>query len=212
MVPFRYTLLADGTSDRCLIRIIDWILEKHPIGQQRSIRGLFADPRLLHEPEKRLPARILQAVAEFPCDVLFVHRDAEGVPADERISEIKAAAAEAKLSAHIPVVPVRMTEAWLLLDERAIRMAAGNPNGTVPLPIPSRHAEELLDPKRVLNECLVAASEKSGRRKARFKRDISLRRQRVAAFVDDFSPLRGLSAFTRFERDTKQAIEDVIEA
>jgi hypothetical protein len=37
---------------------------------------------------------------------------------------------------HIPVVPVRMTEAWLLADEFAIRSAPGNPNGTQSLDLP----------------------------------------------------------------------------
>ena len=31
------------------------------------------------------------------------------------------------------IVPVRMTEAWLLLDESAIRRVAGRPHGDEPL-------------------------------------------------------------------------------
>jgi hypothetical protein len=34
------------------------------------------------------------------------------------------------------VVPVRMMEAWLLIDEMAIRRVAGNPNGRIPIELP----------------------------------------------------------------------------
>jgi hypothetical protein len=34
------------------------------------------------------------------------------------------------------VVPVRMTKAWLTVDEAAIRKAARNPLGTAPLELP----------------------------------------------------------------------------
>jgi hypothetical protein len=44
-----------------------------------------------------------------------------------------------------------MTEAWLLIDEKAIREAAGNPKGRQPLNLPKpSKTEELSDPKETL--------------------------------------------------------------
>ncbi len=150
------------------------------------------------------------AIVDYPCELLFVHRDAEGQGLEARITEIGDAAAAAGIQDYVPIVPVRMTEAWLLLDEQAIRQAADNPNGTVPLPLAPGLPEQLSDPKWVLRECLIVASEKKGRRLAKFRRDMSRRMQRVATFIDDFSPLRSLSAFIRFEQDTLDALHKTL--
>ena len=57
----------------------------------------------------------------------------------------------------ICVIPVRMTEAWLLIDEKAIRIAAGNRNGTEILEIPKLHElESLPDPKKLLYELIIS--------------------------------------------------------
>ena len=99
-------------------------------------------------------------------DVLVVHRDAERQTVDDRLAEIRAALQSAALEWHlIPVIPVRMTEAWLLLDESAIRLVAGRPTGTEPLNLPSvAQVEAEPDPKSCLQEVLATASGLSGRR------------------------------------------------
>jgi hypothetical protein len=52
-----------------------------------------------------------------------------------------------------------MTEAWLLIDERPIRLAAGNPNGTQNLDLPDiRTLEDIPNPKHVLRGALLAAT------------------------------------------------------
>jgi hypothetical protein len=108
----------------------------------------------------------------------------------------------------VPVVPVRMTEAWLLVDERAIRQAADNPNGSAPLGLPAlRHIESLPDPKQVLRRALETACQKKGRRLAQFRRGLSWRVQRVADLMQEFQRLRELSAFQQLETDTRVALE-----
>ena len=129
MTPLRYTLLADGPSDRCLLRIIDWLLGSLPNASPPAIAAQFADPRLLPNRPSTLSGRMLQAVECYPCSILFVHRDAEREPFENRMREIELAADEAKIRHRVPVIPVRMTEAWLLLEIGAIRTAADNPNG-----------------------------------------------------------------------------------
>jgi hypothetical protein len=142
--------------------------------------------------------------------LLFVHRDAETASLDVRLNEIKEAVLYASVknetSTVVCVVPVRMTEAWLLFDIGAIRQAAGNPNGTVPLNLPAlSNIEALPDPKKVLHDILREATELSTRRKKRF--DTNRAVQRVPDFIEDFSPLRGLSAFNALEDEVKETIE-----
>ncbi|MEO1077329.1 MAG: hypothetical protein AAFX41_15395, partial [Bacteroidota bacterium] len=74
----------------------------------------------------------------YPCDVLFVHRDAENAShTADRFGEIDAGVRAADLDLPcIPIVPVRMSEAWLLFDEMALREAAGRPRGRMPITMP----------------------------------------------------------------------------
>ena len=119
----KFTLLADGSSDRVLIPLLCWCLRRAGL---ENISSEWADAGRM--PVARdLAERVAHAVDLYPCDLLFVHRDAEGEDPAVRRDEIRRAASALKYSL-VPVIPVRMTEAWLLFDERAIRLAAGNPN------------------------------------------------------------------------------------
>jgi hypothetical protein len=100
-----------------------------------------------------------------------------------------------------------MSEAWLLVDERAIREAAGRPSGTKSLDLPRvRDLERIADPKALLREMILQASEATGRRRDRLKRDLPARVHRVADLIEDYSPLRQLPGFQRFERDLASAL------
>lgn len=211
MMVLRYTLIADGSSDRCLLRIIDWVLDNAVRSDPLRVVSQSADLRQLKRPPQGLDNRIREALRLYPCDILFVHRDAERESREDRVAEIQRAIDMTRREIHVPVVPVRMTEAWLLIDEGAIRRAADNPSGTVALTLPPRtQLERLPDPKTMLNNVLAYASEKTGRRLDQFRRDLNFRVQRVADVIQDFSPLRALDAFASFEKDTQSALSTFI--
>ena len=197
MQPLRYTLLADGSSDRALLPILTWLL-RQSCGAI-PIEAEFADLRRLPHPPKKLSERIHWSVELYPCDLLFVHRDAESAPIEEREAEIRKALKESSVEDSVRVVcvvPVRMQEAWLLIDEAALRRAAGNPNGTQPLAMPDvQRLEELSDPKQLIRDLLRQASELQGRRLERFNWRSSA--HRVAEMIGDFSILYRLAAFQR---------------
>jgi len=201
-LPLSCTLAGDGSTDRALRPVLEWFLGQLPFLQRRGFTVQVAAPGVnLHE-------RLSRAVQEYPCDVLFVHRDAEREPREKRVEEIRRAVITAGVPACVPVVPVRMTEAWLLIEEGAIRRAAGNPNGEVSLPLPRLASLETVpDPKKLLRSCLIQASEKTGRRLQQFERDLPDRVQRVAELISDFSPLRQLPAFRDFESEAREALE-----
>lgn len=202
MTLLTYTLVADGPSDRCLLPIINWTIANAPSHEELSIDSQFADFRDAPETPQSLTEKIRRAVQEYPCDVLFVHRDAEREEPARRRDEIEQAAREAGVNTVVCIVPVRMSEAWLLFDESAIRRAAGNPHGNVALKLPPiQRIESQPDPKALLQNALMTASESSGRRLKQFQRDLRILRHRVAELIEDFSPLRSLSAFQDFERD-----------
>jgi hypothetical protein len=99
-----------------------------------------------------------------------------------------------------------MLEAWLLFDEDAVRVAAGNPHGKVRLKLPPlKQVESLPDPKSQLYELLKQASELTGRRLKTFNPHERI--HRLAELINDFSPLHVLSAFQAFEIDINDLID-----
>jgi hypothetical protein len=205
MRELRYTLVSDGSSDRALMPLLTWLLRQH-LGETCAIQAAWADLARLPRRPKGLEERVRAALDLFPCDLLFVHRDAEREPFERRLEEIQTAcAALGDAVAFVRVVPVRMQEAWLLVDEAALRRAAGNPNGRDPLELPPRkRLDQLPDPKETLHGLLRDASGLTGRRLKRFAPQA--RALRVAEFIEDFAPLRGLPAFAVLEAELLQVI------
>jgi hypothetical protein len=207
MKSLRCTLVADGPSDEALLPILNWLLRRCQVAIPFEL--VFSDFRHLRSPPRGLADRIREAIDLYPCDLLFVHRDAESEPAERRFSEIKGAENVLRIQQVIPpvvcVVPVRMTEALLLFDERAIRRAAGNPNGSVRLDLPRiNECERIPDPKAILHDALRVASQLTKRRLK--KHLVTNGSRRVAGLIDDFEPLRDLSAIRTLESDLSAMI------
>ena len=204
MTVLRSTLLSDGSSDRALIPILNWLLQSKVT--QLSLPGTqWADFGYRRIKPQNLAERVRCAAEDYPCDLLFVHRDAEGQNQDDRRNEILRAVREAGINPPaICVIPVRMTEAWLLLDEEAIRLASGNPRGRRPLDLPARVSiERVVDPKEVLFQALRIASEQTGRRLSNLR--VEERRHRVAELMD-YVLLRRLPAFQNLEVELNAAL------
>jgi hypothetical protein len=172
--------------------------------------GDWANPIAFDTRGRDIEARAAQALRHYPCNLLFVHRDADGAGLLARKEEIQQGLRRAAIAVPaICVVPVRASEAWLLCEESAIRLAAGNPDGRVALSLPPvRKIENLADPKTVLNNSLIAASECTGRRRENFLRELAHRKHLVASNIADFSQLRRLPSFTSFENDLKTILID----
>lgn len=204
-----YTLLSDGSSDKALMSILTWLLRVHEV--ECAIQSNWADLRRLPKPPKTLPPRIITSLDLYPCNLLFVHRDAEKEPRQKRVLEIEEALKVVKQSTPVPpvvcVIPVRMQEAWLLFDEVALRTASGNPRGHQQLQLPDiTKVEQLADPKEILHNLLREASGLTGRRLKQFS--VHERVHRLAELIDDFSPLRSLPAFKTLEIELEQVIRE----
>lgn len=110
-------------------------------------------------------------------------------------------------SSYVAVVPIRMTEAWMIHDKQAIRRASGNPNGTVTLKLPpASRAEHDPDPKSTLERALLDASELTGRRREKKKTEFPQMRARTAELIEDFGPLKTVPAFKAFLTALKSAL------
>jgi hypothetical protein len=161
----------------------------------------------LRRPPRDLAGRIRVAFEIAPCDLLFVHRDAEREDPELRRKEIDEAVRGFGMPPSVPVVPVRMTEAWLLWNEAAIRRVAGNPRGrgALGLPLPGE-VERRPDPKADLHGALLEASGLKGRRRDGLRP--STLRVLLAEAIDDYSPLRAAGAFARLEADVQRVVRE----
>lgn len=201
MRHIQFTLFADGPTDRALLPVLDWLIrEAH--GPDTIAHEFLFRPQF--RTDLSFTARLQIALGLAPCDILFIHRDAEKQDPLLRYDEIAKAVENLSIQyaevPHVCVVPVRMTEAWLLADESAIRQAAGRPRSTEPLVLPNlNRLENIPDPKAILYELLREASGKKGRRRTSF--DVREAAALVPKFVASFSPLRQLGAFARLEAD-----------
>jgi hypothetical protein len=127
--------------------------------------------------------------------LLFMHRDSESESLDARLKEFQGIERENV----VPVITVRMTEAWLLVDSKAIACAADRPSAAVSLPSVGS-LEGLADPKADLEDLLrEAAGNLTGRKSKRFNESIVQRRVNVANRIEDFSALEALPAFRHFQ-------------
>ena len=181
-----YAVVADGETDRLLVPIIQWAVHRLDPGVE------------ILEPEfRKRRGGVAQFLAEYRTGamLIFVHRDAETLTLNERLEEFVAV----DRGEVIPVVPVRMSESWLLFDGTAIANAAGSPSSRVAVPAIVQ-IENSAEPKDRLDDLLFgAAGAPRGRRGKIFKRSIAQRRVSVAEYITDYSPLESLPAFRRFQ-------------
>lgn len=207
MTELRYTLVTDGSSDIALVPILTWLLREN--GIEYAIQSEWADlSRIPHRKRRRLEDKIHYGLELYPCDLLFVHRDAEREPRENRVNEITTAIQSIPISVppRICVVPVRMQEAWLLFDEPAINRAAGNSSNRQSLDLPRiNQLETLPNPKVELYDRLKLASNRKGRHLRKFQ--VNEHARHVTQFIQDFSPLRALSAFDALESELQRIIE-----
>lgn len=202
MTALRFTLLAEGSSDRVLLFALGWLLKTN---SSRPFTGDWADFSRLRHPPRSLAQKIPTACELFPCDLLFVHRDADRERLEDRKVEIEEALEAIDRPPVVCVIPVRMTEAWFLHDELALRSAVNRSTAGERLALPARAGIEALpDPKALLHDLLRRSAGFSTRRLAAFRPERAV--HRLAELIEDYSPLRDLSAFSALENDLRSVL------
>ena len=197
----RFLLVCEGISDTALI--------SH-IGRLMIHYGIYDPEGSSWDKKGTLVQRIRDAITYYEsCDLLLVHRDADAsretrsAGPERRYAEIEGAVrASGFTGPWVGIVPVRMTESWLLLDEAAIRRIAGKPTGNDPLDLPAlRRVESEPEPKGRLEKALILASGLSGRRLSRFERNFSAHRQQLLENLPVCGPLEQVPSWVRFRDD-----------
>lgn len=193
-------LVCDGTSDYGIQHAVDWLMAQH----FDNVPYRFLIAKQVIPARGPLGDRLRKAVELYLPDILICHRDSEGGDFTVRNAEIEQAA-NGLLTPVVKAVPVRMIESWLLLDAAAIRSAAMNRNGRMELVLPrTRHVEDIPDPKSLVLSLVSTASGFDGRRLQKFNSHRA--RSRISSFISDWSLLRDLPSFARFESELTNSV------
>ena len=208
-MTIRFLLVCEGSSDAALISHISRMLlqfdHSDPQGVSWTRSGLLVD-------------KIQQGLEHSGgCDLLLVHRDADSdidtarAGPGKRYEEIAEAIARSEyIGPWAGIVPVHMTETWLLLEPSAIRRVAGKPNGTVPLGLPERgEVERESNPKGCLEQALISASETTGRRLKKLRRDLPHLRRLLLEDLPAGGSLESVPSWVRFRNDLSVAAAGV---
>lgn len=197
----RFLLICEGSSDAALVSHIEELLID--CGASEADGSAWYHGRGLRD-------KIRRGLQDHgSVDLLFVHRDADSAGRPARLKEIETGRAAAGHRGRcVGVIPVRMTEAWLLADEAAIRTVAGRPRGTEPLDLPAPgKLEEVADPKRMLEYALrQAATPRGRRRRKRFAADFGGLRRQLLETLPVGGPLEQVAAWVRFRKDVADAV------
>lgn len=199
----RFLLVCEGSSDAPLVSHIERLLIECGASEadgSASYRGGRVEDKIQHG---------LQYYGE--ADLLLVHRDADKAGAETRYREIATAVSAAGYTGPwVGLVPVRAMEAWLLVDEDAIRRVAGRPSGTVVLALPSpQEVETIADPKEMLRQVLIAAGAPQGvRRRKKFTREFGERRRQLAENLATGGSLERVAAWVKFREDVTEVVDN----
>jgi hypothetical protein len=204
-----FVLIAEGSSDRGMVRHLETLCIDAGADEAS---GIAPDFSRLHGVGHSLRDKLRVAVELEPsANLFFLHRDADSRDHRPRLDEIREAIQTNKMEMpSIAVVPVQETEAWLLLDEQAIRRVAANPRGRVPLNLPLPSAvEKVARPKELLQRALITAAEVTGRRLDRFKEQFGTQRRTPLEFLPIGGPLQQVDSWTRLRADIRAALESI---
>ncbi len=197
-----FVLVCEGSSDENLVPHLRELLVHSGVKQATGTAPQYSC--LPTRVSRNIKSRIEAALQlERSANLLFVHKDADSPDPNSRYKEIGEGIVQAGyLGFWIGVVPVQETEAWLLLDEEAIRRVAGRPNGTIQLNLPRPEAiETVSDAKRMLRDAIITASETTGRRRERIKRRFPEIRSRLLRELKKSTSLERLPSWSRLKND-----------
>lgn len=197
-----FFLLCEGTSDEALVGHLETLVARHGVDEVIGIARSGGGS--VHEKVRTLR----DEGTKF--DFVAVHRDSDERDAGPRVDEVDTALRELGVIG-CPVVPVQMTEAWLLVDESAIRAVVGRPSGREPLGLPRvRDIEVTRDPKAILRAALLAAVGATGRRRKVAVREWSTHRRILLERLDVDGAVQELPSWQRLVADIGEVVRLVL--
>jgi hypothetical protein len=202
MVFWTITLVGEGNRDHAIAEIIEWIFRTKSTLLESQFHVVFAEECVMSS-GKNFRERVVIARQLYPANLYVIHRDVDGPPSslDEKTTQIMDELDGVfGVDEMVLVLPVRSTEAWLTVDEMAIRIAVGNRNGNQILNLPAlSEIESELNIKAVFETSLQLASGLNAERWQRKVNSFGNVGLLVAKAIVSFEKLRRFESFNQFE-------------
>lgn len=211
---------AEGSTDgRFLTQIIKKAVEYIVNYESKGNIDVF-DIDILHPKKNNVsfPEYAIEAVKEAienGKQILILHSDSDKDTYDQRM-EHKFIPAKEAMSTNtdeeireyrdylVPIIPVRMIEAWMLADKSLFKEQLGTTVSDDVLGLTSL-PEEMADPKRKINEAIRIAREHSTHKKQLNVEDISELYEIMGAKLERQNLLRQ-SSYCKFEDEIRKAL------
>lgn len=220
MTHLAMALFAEGSTDHQFIRIVAQRTAEHILNQNSPMVVDVLDPQIVERSPGKQAKRILDAAhSAYGFHLLLVHADADARTRDtawaDRIEPGLQRVLEASKDCNqvcdkpVPVIPVQMTEAWMLADPFAFAETMGYEIPPTELGLPRRpsQVENFADPKAKLKEAIRTAQSNRPRRRRRDLK-ISDLYEPLAGTVR-LDRLAGVPAFCQFQTDLTQALREL---
>ena len=143
-----------------------------------EVQDAFVSGQEFKSEHRNRAERVFEAFGQFlnqgAIDLLFIHADGDNDPTRalaERIAPCITRIKKeqfARAFAIVPVIPVRMTEAWALADATALQSVLGTTRSPSDLGLSDhilRSLETLAEPKALLKEVMQRSGAQKGRRR-----------------------------------------------
>jgi hypothetical protein len=198
-------LYAEGPTDE---RFLSIIIQRTAEGLLLRLGQTVVDvltpiilrPKFTHTLTSRAESILDVAQQAYGYHALIIHTDADHSTSEWAMNErIRPGIDLVQLRQNgvchhlVPIIPVRMTEAWMLTDIRALQTVIGTDLSATALGIPEHPSlvDKLLEPKQILNQAI----QNSGRRRRihlgtlyePLARQIDLGHLQIVAAYQDFT-------------------------
>jgi len=203
----QFVLISEGSSDNGLISHLESVCI---YAGADEARGIALDRQRLPPSVGNKVSDKLRAamILEPQANLFLIHRDSDAPDPQLRYEEVRQAVNECQLQKPwVAIIPIQETEAWLLLDESAIRRIASKPNGTKPLGLPTADTvENESSPKERLKQAIFDANPVAGRRHEKLKRDFPTHRQILLQGLSIDGAIRNVPSWQRMKADLTAAV------
>ena len=208
MIALNIGYFAEGATDERFYKMII----------QRSFEQLFRShkksimvnaPDYLGKGTRENIQQVLEGLEETGYDIFCIHTDCDKqkpeAARNSRIHPLLPLFEDAKIV--VPIVPIHMTEAWLLADKALLKEQLGTDKSDQELGI-ARKPETIANPKVCLNEAIRKAEAHQTKRQRRRGRKLGELYEDISRDID-LQQLERLKAYQQFIEDLTKALQHI---
>lgn len=207
--------VTEGSTDVRFLKNILWKTFQHVAFDCNTSIEVYEPEELTEKNGATYKDQILDLSIKYNYfHVICIHRDSDSPTIDKTLQLIINPAFESVQRHHgdncknlVPIIPVQMTEAWMLADTELLRNKIGTKLTSAQLGLPNRinQIESISDPKYVINSAIRIAQSHSTKRR-RHNLSISNLYSPISQEIS-IGHLEKLSSFLHFKEGVRESFK-----